>query len=136
DPAHPHLLGYEDDNGDGVKDGSDGGVYAGWDIVNVDRMRGMGALAKNQHDFLAQVPMPNLRDLAAYETLAKGANSSLRIGGAAPLAVSNAVLGDEAGEKQNVVLIGTAASPIVLNGPVVVRGDVIIKGVVTGQGSI
>lgn len=34
------------------------------------------------------------------------------------------------------VLEGTAANPIVLNGPVVVSNDVVIKGVVTGQGTI
>jgi hypothetical protein len=36
----------------------------------------------------------------------------------------------------NVVLEGTAANPIVLNGDVYVSGDVVIKGVVTGRGAI
>ena len=34
------------------------------------------------------------------------------------------------------VLVGTAANPIVIDGPVVVDSDVIIKGYVTGQGTI
>ena len=34
------------------------------------------------------------------------------------------------------VLEGTDANPIILNGPVVVSNDVVIKGVVTGQGTI
>ncbi len=34
------------------------------------------------------------------------------------------------------VLIGTPADPIVINGPVVIEGDVLIKGYYTGQGTI
>lgn len=36
----------------------------------------------------------------------------------------------------NLVLVGTAANPIVLHGDVFVTGDVVIKGVVTGKGAI
>jgi hypothetical protein len=144
DPAHPDLQGYQDDNKDGITDGSDGGIYSGWNIVNSGNVLGMGGLTKNQHDYDAQIPMPNLNDLSTYEVRAKQANASIQIGGGTdasgnplpPTTVCNAVLGDEPGEMQNVVLIGTAAKPIILNGPVVVRGDVIIKGVVTGQGTI
>jgi len=39
-------------------------------------------------------------------------------------------------DKGALVLIGTAANPIVVNGPVIVESDVIIKGYVTGQGTI
>ncbi len=39
-------------------------------------------------------------------------------------------------DKGALVLIGTAANPIRINGPVVVDSDVIIKGVVSGQGTI
>ncbi|HTF87834.1 MAG TPA: hypothetical protein VK843_05450 [Planctomycetota bacterium] len=127
------LSGYQDDDGNGLKDGNDGGVWSGWDITAAQNLKGNGGLAKNQHDFQAQVPMPNLSDLAAYETSAKVKNSSITIDG---VKVCNAVLGDESGEKQNLYLVGTAAKPIVLNGPVVVRGSVIISGVVTGQGAI
>jgi hypothetical protein len=144
DPAHPHLQGYIDDNHDGVTDGSDGGIYSGWNVVNSANVRGMGGAPENQHSFEQQLAMPNLSDLTSYETNAKAANSSISIGGGTdasgnplpPTQVCNAVLGDEAGEQQNLVLIGTADKPIILNGPVVVRGDVVIKGVVTGQGSI
>ncbi len=144
DPTQPDLQGYIDDNQDGLLDGSDGGVFAGWNIVGADSLRGMGGQTENQHDFVDQVPMPNLSNLAVYEARAKANNASVQLGGGTdasgnplpPTTVCNAVLGDESGEKQNVVLIGTAAKPIILNGPVVVRGDVIIKGVVTGQGAI
>ncbi len=39
-------------------------------------------------------------------------------------------------DKGALVLVGTAANPIVINGPVVVDSDVIIKGYVKGQGTI
>ncbi len=144
DPKNPQLYGYKDDNNDGAMDGSDGGIYAGWDIVNASRVRGMGGKPQNQHEFQDQIPMPNLSDLGIYETLAKSTGGTIQIGGgvdskgkALPnTTVVAGVLGDDPGEMQNLVLIGTASQPIILNGPVVVRGDVIIKGVVTGKGSI
>ena len=37
---------------------------------------------------------------------------------------------------QPLVIVGTDAQPIQIDGPVVVEGDVIIKGVVSGQGTI
>ena len=39
-------------------------------------------------------------------------------------------------DKGALVLVGTQANPIVVNGPVIVESDVIIKGYVTGQGTI
>jgi len=74
--------------------------------------------------------MPNLNDLSYYEGVAAGTvvvNSTTLI---------NGVLGDDAGENENIVLIGTAAEPIVINGIVVVTGDVVVSGTVTGQGTI
>ncbi len=144
DPAHPDLVGYLDDNHDGVTDGSDGGIYSAWDIVGSDSVRGMGGNTANQHAFGAPLAMPQLADLSVRESdaLATGANVSLSGGYDAsgnplpPIELADAVLGDEPGEQQNLVLIGTANQPIVLNGPIVVRGDVIIKGVVTGKGAI
>lgn len=146
------LSGYLDDNGDGLTDGSDGGIYAGWSIVNAENVKGMGGLKwtqadadagrcspsqvgspKNQHDFLPQIKMPNLTDLTVYEEIGKGQNASISIGG---VTVCNAVVGDEPGEPQNLYLRGTDANPIVLNGLVVVRGNVIISGRVTGKGAI
>jgi hypothetical protein len=95
-------------------------------------------------DMPRKLPMPNLSDTNLYEQYAHdwndGAGSSLKIEGAGPggtdLQVSDAVYGDTAGEKENLVLIGTEANPILLDGPVVVRGAVIIKGYVKGKGTI
>ncbi|MEZ6195675.1 MAG: hypothetical protein R3F20_08085 [Planctomycetota bacterium] len=132
------LFGYLDDNGDGVKDGSDGGIFAGWDIGGGNNVQGMagtevGGELVNQHAFDGAVEMPNLTDLALYEAHGIAENSSISIGGAQ---MTDAVFGDDAGETGNIVLIGTTANPIEIDGTVVVRGDVIIKGVVTGQGVI
>lgn len=129
----PHLLGYQDDNGDGLTDGNDGGIFAGWDIVRSQNVRGNGGRAQNQHPFQERIEMPNLSHLEVSEAEARAANGSIRIGGTT---VSNAVYGDEAGERQNLYLVGTVLTPIQLDGPVVVRGDVVISGVVTGQGAI
>jgi hypothetical protein len=60
-------TGCLDDNGDGLKDGSDGGAYSGYAIVNQGNIRGMGALAKNQHTYQGPLPMPNLSSLSWYE---------------------------------------------------------------------
>jgi hypothetical protein len=127
------LTGYRDDNGDGLTDGNDGGVWSGWDIVGGSKMKGNGAKASNQHEYDEQVPMPNLSDLAQYEAKALEHGSKITIDGAV---MTNAVYGDETGEKAGLYLVGTAAKPIVLDGPVVVDGDVIISGHVTGQGAI
>lgn len=128
-----NLDGYNDDNGDGSNDGNDGGTFAGWDIVRAQNVQGNGGNAQNQHDFQDKIEMPNLTDLGPYESNAIASNSSITIDG---VTVSDAVYGDEAGEKQHLYLVGTDAKPIILNGPVVVRGDVLISGVVKGQGAI
>jgi len=127
------LSGYEDDNGDGLRDGEDGGIWSGWDIVNAKNVTGNGGRASNQHDFDEQVAMPNLSDLSHYEAAAIAQKGKITVGGST---VCDGVLGDQAGEKQHLYLVGTAAKPIVLDGPVVVRGDVVISGVVTGKGAI
>lgn len=131
--AGTDLIGYIDDNEDGVTDGSDGGVFAGLSVVNSSNVNGMGGLAQNQHSASEQVSMPNLSDLTFYESQAQTLGASVTVG---PTTYVNGVLGDDSGEKEHLYLEGTAADPIVLNGPVVVRGSVIIKGYVTGQGSI
>ena len=127
------LYGYRDDNEDGLQDGNDGGTFSGWDVVAAHNVRGTGGEASNQHEFLGKVDMPNLSDLTSYEERATSLGGGISIGGSA---VSDAVYGDEAGERQNLYLVGTAANPIVIDGPLVVRGDVIISGYVTGQGAI
>jgi hypothetical protein len=98
-----------------------------------------GKLTRPEH-----VPMPNLTQMELYEEYAKGwkggEGSSIKIEDAGPggedLLVSDAVYGDNPGEKGNMVLWGTEENPIVLDGPVVVRGAVIIKGYVKGKGSL
>jgi hypothetical protein len=127
------LTGYRDDNGDGLLDGNDGGVFSGWDIVGAQNLRGNGGNASNQHDFQPQIEMPNLSDLTWYENRAVYEGGKISIMGTV---VSDAIYGDGVGEKQNLYLVGTLGQPIVLDGPVVVRGDVIIKGYVTGKGAI
>ncbi|MEZ5975386.1 MAG: hypothetical protein R3E96_11260 [Planctomycetota bacterium] len=68
--GHVVLSGYIDDNGDGLEDGNDGGIWAGWDIVNSQNVRDNGGLAMNQHDFDDAIEMPNLSDLTRYEAMA------------------------------------------------------------------
>ena len=134
-----NLLGYMDDNDDGVTDGTDGGVYSGWNIVGSDNVRGMASDPKNRHEFVDTVPMPNLNDLTLYEKLARErlvngnpVPSSVQVG---TTVVSGPVFGDDAGETGNLYLHGTDENPIVLDGPVVVRGNLILSGKVKGQGS-
>ncbi len=133
DGTHAALSGYHDDNGDGLSDGNDGGVWSGWDIIGASHLQGNGGHASNQHDYQDAVPMPNLSDLSVYEASALQQHGSITIDG---VQVCDAVCGDGAGEKQNLFLVGTNDHPITLHGPVVVRGSVIISGVVTGQGAI
>jgi len=127
------LVGYLDDNGDGITDGSDGGVYSGIQVVNAGGVQGIGGDAANQHTMQDPVPMPNISDLSWYESRATEDNASVSIGATTHV---SGVLGDDIGESQHLFLVGTAANPIVLDGPIVVRGSVIISGYVTGQGSI
>jgi Tfp pilus assembly protein PilX len=79
--------------------------------------------------FAAQqlLDMPYLGDLDYYKGLATTHNGTIKQGG---VTVVNNVLED------NVVLVGTDANPIEIDGPVVVSGDVLIKGKVKGQGTI
>ncbi len=71
--------------------------------------------------------MPNLKDIAYYESIAEG---TITQGGNTLI---NAVHGDNE-PKTGIYLEGTLANPITITGKVVVRGDMIIKGYVTGQG--
>lgn len=133
DGSNATLTGYIDDNNDGMSDGNDGGVFAGWGITGAENLIGNGGTLSNQHDFDGIVAMPDLSDLTIYQNDAIAQGGTLSQGG---VLFSDAVYGDDPGEKQNLYLMGTASDPIVLNGPVVVQGDVIIGGYVTGQGSI
>lgn len=131
--ANAQLVGYQDDNKDGLSDGNDGGLFSGWDIVGAQNVRGNGGRAANQHEFEERLPMPNLTELGPYEARAQSLGANIKIGG---VVVCDGVQGDEAGEPRNLYLVGTAAAPIELNGPVVVRGHAIITGVVRGKGAI
>ena len=88
----------------------------------------------------SRVEVPPIGNLADYIDLAQQKNGTIQTGtvvvvnnyfnGTGPSGVTNAP------DKGSLVLVGTAAKPIVLNGPVVVAGDVLIKGYYTGQGTI
>jgi hypothetical protein len=127
------LLGYLDDNGDGIKDGSDGGVYSSVSIMNAGNVDGIAAASSNRHVTPDVVEMPNLDDLSFYEERALARGSSIAVGDSFEV---DGVLGDGDVEPQNLYLVGTREAPVILNGSVVVRGSVIISGYVSGQGSI
>jgi len=84
--------------------------------------------------------VPNITILSEYEEYAAEQNGTISQGGVT--VVSNVFSGTGpsgvpgAADQGCLVLTGTSADPIVLNGPVVVRGDVIIRGFYTGQGTI
>ncbi len=132
------LQGYIDDNHDGLADGNDGGIFSGWEVTEAEHVKGNGGKTSNQHAFSDPLSMPDLHQLKAYEKRALESASSIKLrkSDGTELTVCDEVLGDEVGELQNLVLIGTPEEPIVIQGLVVVRGDLIIKGTVTGQGSI
>ena len=112
----------------------EGNIYAGAEIDDHGTpIRGSGGDPANQHQFSEQLPMPNLQSLDYYEDKAAASSGTVVINGAT---VINEVYGDDAGESGNIVLVGTAAHPIEINGTVVVRGDLVIKGEVTGKGTI
>jgi len=104
----------EDTNGNGILD----------DFAYPNGYDGQSDHSPNQEI----VDMPYLGDLQAYKDLAVAKNGTVKQGG---VTLVNNVLDDT-----GIVLIGTAANPIVIDGLVVVTGDVLIKGVVTGQGTI
>jgi len=102
------------------------------------------------------VEMPFVSDLASYADYAREENGTLsypsvtytdgtgqsrtvpsgRISAERTLAEAGPS-GDAAlADAGSVLLVGTQANPIVIDGPVVVAGDVIIKGYVRGQGTI
>jgi len=93
-----------------------------------------------RHENQRTMDMPFLGDLATYRQLAIANNGQITQGAA--VLVNNIYNGNgpdgAAGTADDgtVVLIGTAANPVVIDGPVVVEGDVIIRGIVSGQGTI
>ncbi|MBI5554230.1 MAG: hypothetical protein HY920_00040 [Elusimicrobia bacterium] len=112
----------------------EGDIYAGEEIDDHGTpIRGIGGEAGHQHEFAEKVPMPNLQILDYYEQKAFVSSGTVVINGATMI---DKVFGDDAGESGNIVLVGTSANPIQIDGTVVVRGDLVIKGKITGQGTI
>ena len=97
-----------------------------------------GASENFQHQEVLN--MPYLGDLSAYKQLAAVNNGQITQGAA--VIVDNVYDGNGpdgvsgTADDGCVVLVGTDANPITIDGPVVVEGDVIIRGTVTGQGTI
>ena len=90
-----------------------------------------GSLAPKKYPGQKTQDMPYLGDLDIYRQQAQQKQSTLK----SPVTGVN-VSQQYTGPAKALVLVGTAANPIVINGPVVIPGDVIIKGVVTGRGTI
>lgn len=88
----------------------------------------------------AELPMPYIGNISDYVYLAQSKGGTIQQGGGTLVdAVFNGTGpsgNPDASDKGTLVLVGTVANPIVLDGPVVVEGDVIIKGYFTGQGTI
>ncbi len=81
------------------------------------------------HTGSPRVKMPNLKNLAVYES---GATGTVEING---VTIVNGVHGDDEAQS-GIYLEGTAANPIEIDGRVVIRGDAIVKGYITGQGTL
>jgi len=89
---------------------------------------------------LHELEMPYLGDLSDYAYLASLKNGKIRQGsttlvngvynGPGPDGVSGTP------DDGTLVLEGTTAHPIEIDGPVVIPGDVILKGMITGQGTV
>jgi len=129
-PTNP-TAPTEDLNGNGILDfGEDLNGNGALDEYSLkDGYNG----APEQHPYLPKVNMPYLGDLSEYMQTAKNKGGTLSQGGKV---IVDAVLGDDFGEEPNLVIVGTEADPIIINGPVVVKNDVILKGVIKGQGTI
>ena len=108
----------------------------------------------NSDDRERGIVMPWIGDLAQYVdyareergTLSGGIRYSMNVDGTVVQKQNDTINAhfDGAGpsgdatlsDKGSIVLEGTAANPIRINGPVVIDSDVVIKGYVTGQGTI
>lgn len=112
-----------------------GDIYSAYEIGINGTINGYGNQTQYQHSYSKGIEMPNINDLTYYESKAKDASSpgTVVIDGAT---VIDGVYGDDPAEKQNIVLVGTAAKPIYIDGTVVIRGDAVISGYITGQGTI
>ncbi len=123
----------------------------GGDITKSKTSASGKAIVNEQSD---PIPMPFVSDLDNYVQYAEECGGTLycpqysytdSLGTSHTVAAKNVNAhysgtgpsGDgQLADKGALVLVGTSANPIRLNGPVVVDSDVIIKGYVTGQGTI
>lgn len=128
-PTTPY--GSEDANGNGVLDpGEDRNGNGTIDAIDlVDGYDG----TSTHYEHETAVDMPYLGDLETYRALARTEGGTISHGGRV---VVDAVLGDDAGESENLLLVGTEDDPIILDGPVVVNNDVVLRGVIKGRGTI
>ena len=83
------------------------------------------------HDGAPRLEMPNLKNFAYYENLAKSKGGTLTVGTNIGISAVHTN-----GSKPGLYLNGTLANPIQINGPVVIPGDVVISGYVTGIGTL
>ena len=115
----------------------DGGYEAPVQVTTQD-------LNARLHGELAEgLDMPWISDLNQYVKYAQELGSTLKVGNEVKISGSDGYykgLGPsgraDMPDNHALVLEGTQANPIRLNGPVVVSNDVVIKGYVTGQGTI
>ncbi len=141
-----------------------GGVYAGGYVFPLDgsNYQGMAQYEENRHSYagteLPYADMPNLNDAGDidgdgniqelspyYLMLARGelelpaGRAGQDLNGNGTLQASEVVIdgcyGDDVGETGNVVLVGTDANPIIIEGPLAVTGDLVIRGNIGGQGA-
>ena len=115
----------------------DGGYDAPVKVTSAD-------LDARLHGELAEgLDMPWISDLNQYVEYARELKSTLKVGNQTLIAANDGYYkgvgpsGDaNMPDNHALILEGTSANPIRLNGPVVVSNDVVIKGYVTGQGTI
>lgn len=92
------------------------------------------------HNYCDALEMPYIDNLGDYKTFAEVNNGTVTTGGVVAINAVHSGAGPSgftnASDAGCIVLVGTAAKPIVINGPVVVNRDVVIKGYYTGQGTI
>lgn len=114
----------------------DGGYAAPARVTSAD-------LAARLHSKSEPLDMPWISDLNQYVEFSKELKASLAVGNDVKIPAGAGYytgLGPSGNAKMPdngaLILEGTQANPIRLNGPVVVSNDVVIKGYVTGQGTI
>ena len=96
--------------------------------------------SSQNYQFATVLPMPYLGNLSIYDAYAATNNGTIKQAGTT--VVNNVYSGKGpdgvAGTPDDgcLVLNGTTAHPIVVNGPVVISNDLIISGTITGQGTI